>query len=95
MADLKLAKLPDRTPVKLSITITPDLQNALQQYAAIYAQSYGNEEPVVELIRAMLPAFLESDRNFVGSREGMNRGSTHSRLGQEELHPERAQSRNV
>lgn len=29
MADLKLAKLPDRTPVKLSITITPDLQAAL------------------------------------------------------------------
>jgi hypothetical protein len=47
MADLKLAKLLDRTPVKLSTAITPDLQNAVQQYAALYAQSYGNEEPVV------------------------------------------------
>ena len=40
MANLKLAKLPDRTPVKLSITITPDLQNALREYAALYAQAY-------------------------------------------------------
>lgn len=50
MVDLKLGKLPDRTPVKFSITITPDLQAALQAYAA----AYGVEEPVAELIPAML-----------------------------------------
>ncbi|WP_353888498.1 DUF2274 domain-containing protein [uncultured Sphingomonas sp.] len=33
MANLKLGKLPDRTPAKLTITITPDLQTALQAYA--------------------------------------------------------------
>jgi hypothetical protein len=69
MAELKLAKLPDRTPVKLAITITPDLQNALRDYAAIYAQAYGIEEPVVELIPAMLAAFLDSDRNFIKARD--------------------------
>ena len=69
MADLKLAKLPDRTTVKLAITITPDLQNALRDYAAIYAQAYGIEEPVVELIPAMLTAFLDSDRNFIKARD--------------------------
>lgn len=73
MGDLKLAKLPDRTPVKLSITITPALQNALREYAALYAQAYGGEEPVVELIPAMLAAFLESDRNFVRAREAIQR----------------------
>lgn len=31
--ELKLAKLPDRTPVKLAITITPDLHEALHDYA--------------------------------------------------------------
>ena len=67
MTELKLAKLPDRTPVKLAITITPDLQNALRDYAAIYAQAYGTEEPVI--IPAMLVAFLESDRNFVRARD--------------------------
>lgn len=69
MAELKLAKLPDRTPVKLAITVTPDLENALRDYAAIYAQAYGKEEPVVELIPAMLTAFLESDRNFIRARD--------------------------
>lgn len=68
MADLKLAKLPDRTPVKLAITITPGLQAALQDYAALYAQKYGVEEPVTELIPAMLAAFLESDRSFARHR---------------------------
>jgi len=74
MADLKLGKLPDRTPVKLAITITPDLQAALQAYAAIYAYTYGVEEPVADLIPAMLATFLESDRNFARAREEARKG---------------------
>lgn len=69
MTDLKLGKLPDRTPVKLTVTITPDLQAALTDYAALYAQAYGREEPITELIRAMLTAFLDSDRNFARARD--------------------------
>lgn len=69
MADLKLAKLPDRTPVKLSITITPDLADSLAAYAALYREIYGQEEPVTELIPAMLAGFLESDRAFARSRQ--------------------------
>ncbi|MBB3941473.1 hypothetical protein GGR39_003150 [Novosphingobium fluoreni] len=68
MADLKLGKLPDRTPVKLTITITPDLQSSLQAYASVYEAAYGVEEPVIDLIPAMLTAFLESDRAFNQSR---------------------------
>ena len=68
MSELKLSRLPDRTPIKLAITITPDLHEMLQQYAALYAAAYGREEPVIELVPAMLAAFLESDRNFVRSR---------------------------
>ena len=64
MVDLKLGKLPDRTPVKLTITINPELQASLQAYAALYAQSYGRDEPIIELIPAMLRAFLDSDRAF-------------------------------
>ena len=74
MVDLKLGKLPDRTPVKLSTTVTPDLQAALQDYAAVYAETYGAEEPVTELIPAMLAAFLESDRSFVRGRDTRLRG---------------------
>lgn len=74
MADLKLGKLPDRTPVKLAITITPDLQASLQAYAALYAQTYGVEEPVVDLVPAMLAAFLDGDRTFAKAREAALRG---------------------
>jgi hypothetical protein len=68
MPDLKLAKLPDRTPIRLTISITPDLQAALNDYAKVYAETYGREEPVTELIPAMLASFVESDRAFVRSR---------------------------
>lgn len=69
MNALRLAKLPDRTPVKLSISILPDLHQRLQDYASAYAEHYGSEEPVVELIPAMLTAFLDSDRDFVRNRK--------------------------
>lgn len=68
MPDLKLSKLPDRIPIKITISITPDLQAALSDYAKAYAETYGREEPVTELIPAMLMTFVESDRAFVRSR---------------------------
>ena len=70
MPDLKLAKLPDRTPIKMAIMITPDLHQALREYAALYASAYGREEPVADLVPAMLAAFLESDRTFSRSKSG-------------------------
>lgn len=68
MVDLRLSKLPDRTPVKLAITITPDLHGALTDYAAVYNETYGQSEPVTELIPHMLAAFLASDRGFAKAR---------------------------
>lgn len=68
MAELKLPQLADRTPLKLSIAVLPDLHQALVEYAALYAQTYGRDEPIAELIPAMLTTFLEGDRAFVRSR---------------------------
>ncbi len=64
MADIRLPMLPDRTPVKLTIMLPPDLNARLQEYAAVYASTYGSEESIGDLIPAMLKAFLESDRAF-------------------------------
>jgi hypothetical protein len=64
MAGIKLSKLPDRTPVKLTISIQPDLNQALGDYAACYEAAYGAAEPVGELIPHMLSAFLASDKAF-------------------------------
>jgi hypothetical protein len=69
MADLKLRRLPDRTPVKLTMNVLPDLHRALQEYARLYANAYGVEEPVGDLIPAMLERFLESDRAFAAWRK--------------------------
>lgn len=68
MPDLKLGKLPDQTPVKLSIQITPALHQTLVAYAALYAEAYMHEARVEELIPAMLAGFLDSDREFAKSQ---------------------------
>jgi len=68
MPELKLPKLPDRTPVKLTIAVGPDLSRALADYAEMYAAQYGQREVVVDLIPAMIATFLESDRAFSKAR---------------------------
>lgn len=65
MPDLKLARIPDRKPVKLAVEILPDLEQALADYAAAYEAAYGKREKAVDLVPFMLWAFLESDRDFM------------------------------
>jgi hypothetical protein len=69
MADLKLGKLPDRSPTKITITVGAELNRALHDYASLYRQTYGESESVAELLPFMLEAFLESDRAFVKARK--------------------------
>lgn len=64
MAELKLAKLPDRTPVKLTITIGAELNQALREYADLYQATYGVAEQVIDIIPFMLEAFVQSDKSF-------------------------------
>ncbi len=70
MSELKLGKLPDRTPVKITIAVSPDLNQALRDYAAIYRTTYGEAESVADLIPFMLSRFLDSDRGFAKARKG-------------------------
>jgi hypothetical protein len=69
MPSIKLRRLPDRSPVKITIALSPELSRALGDYAEAYEVSYGQAEPVAELIPAMLTAFLESDREFARARK--------------------------
>ena len=75
MAEIKLERLPDRTPVKIMILVTPELNRALGDYAAAYEAAYGQAEAVAKLIPPMLAAFLESDRAFARTRRSMVAGS--------------------
>jgi hypothetical protein len=68
MPELKLAKLPDRKPVKIAITVSPNLNKKLDAYANAYKDTYGVEEKVRDLIPFMLEKFLDGDRQFRGRR---------------------------
>jgi hypothetical protein len=67
---MKLAKLPDRTPVKLTTTLMPHLAARLRDYADFYAETYGNREEVADLIPFMLEAFLDGDPDFRRASRG-------------------------
>ena len=69
MKNLKLAKLPDRTPVKHMVTVSPELNADLHDYAAIYEKTYGQAERVPELIPFILQSFLDGDRGFAKARK--------------------------
>lgn len=76
MAELKLARLPDRTPVKLTLNLSPDLHSALADYSRVYSETYGVEENIADLVPAMIAAFLESDRGFAKARRDPGGGAT-------------------
>ena len=69
---LKLAQLPDRIPVKLTITLQPDVKKALEDYAAMYSRTYGADEPVAELVPFMLESFLKADAGFKKGRKDLD-----------------------
>lgn len=69
---LRLAKLPDRTPVRMSVSVDPDLAAALSDYAEIYGQTYGTTEKPETLIPAMLDNFLGSDAGVKRARRALH-----------------------
>ncbi len=75
---LKLDRLPERTPVKMSIQVSPALHAELQEYAAIYARAYGKDETVANLVPFMLEAFIAGDAAFKKAKRTLNSGSSQS-----------------
>lgn len=69
---LRLAKLPDRTPVRMSVAVEPELASALGDYAEIYSATYGKAEKPETLIPAMLESFLGSDAGFKRARRALH-----------------------
>jgi hypothetical protein len=77
MSDLKLARLPDRTPARLTVTLSPELKTALEDYRVIYNRQYDTDEPLSELVPHMLATFLASGRAFAKAREGLAKANRH------------------
>jgi len=79
---MKLARLPDRTPVRITFLASPSLARSLALYAQYYEEVYRQAESVADLVPYALEALLESDRGFLKfrrAREGdgtANEGSS-------------------
>jgi hypothetical protein len=81
MAELKLAKLPNRKMVKIAITVNPNLNQKLEAYADAYKSAYGDEEKVSDLIPFILEQFLNGDRKFNGRRRIIESDAAHNSRG--------------
>jgi hypothetical protein len=64
MPDIKLARLPDRTPVKLALSVSPELHRLLCGYSDFYREAYGEPATVADLVPPMLESFLAADKAF-------------------------------
>ena len=71
---LRLARLPDRTPVKLTLALDPELHARLHEYAAIYEATYGETARIEDLAPVMLQKFLDGDRHFRRARKSATKG---------------------
>jgi len=69
---LRLGKLPDRVPVRLTVTLTPDAAAALADYARIYCDTYGGDEKPEALVPAMIDHFLANDAGFKRARRALH-----------------------
>lgn len=76
---LRLGQLPDRTPVRMSLSLDPDLASALSDYAQIYRQTYGAKGKPEVLIPAMIESFLASDAGFKRARRVLHSNASNER----------------
>lgn len=69
---LKLSKLPKRTPVKVTIVLNAETNDAMIDYVQIYEETYGSKESIEELIPYIIASFLDNDHRFKKARKSMN-----------------------
>ena len=72
MTKLKLAKVEDDKPVKLTVALPAALHRDLVAYAEIMSRESGKAVEPAKLIAPMLEQFIASDREFANAR-GMPR----------------------
>jgi len=61
---LRLGPVPKAQHIKITITVTPELKDALDRYAELHSQSTGEKNDTARLIPYMLEAFINRDRAF-------------------------------
>jgi hypothetical protein len=66
---LKIGPISARKGARLTIELTPDDAELLDDYSAIHAEIFGAQTPQSELARAMMRQFLKSDAAFQRARK--------------------------
>jgi len=66
---LRIGKLPDLTPVKITVSLDREVHQMLEDYALIYRESYGETVKPAELVPFMLVGFLAMDNGFKRARK--------------------------
>lgn len=79
---LRLGPLPRSENVKLTIALSVDLKEALDRYAAVHSQVYGEYVDTAALIPHMLGAFIARDRGFKAMRSPVALPSVALKTGQ-------------
>lgn len=68
MPDLKLGRLPNRTPVKMTISVMPDFEEALRDYATLHSAQHGVDSTPADIASGMVEQFILNDREFAKAR---------------------------
>lgn len=66
---LRIAKLPDLTPVKMTVSLDREVHEMLEDYAHIYGENYGEAVKPVDLVPSMIAGFLATDNGFKRARK--------------------------
>lgn len=64
MPDLRLGRLPNRTPAKLTLTLWNELDEHLRLYAQLHSAQTGVEVSAADIAPQMLADYIEGDREF-------------------------------
>lgn len=71
---LRIEKLANLKPIKLSVSFDSETYRMLEDYADIYEENYGESIKVSSLIPLMVISFLSIDVGFKKSRKSRNNG---------------------
>ena len=68
---LRIGKLPDLTPVKMTVSLNREVHEMLEDYARIYGESYEQAVKPAELVPSMIAGFLSTDNGFKRARKAL------------------------
>ena len=70
---LRIGKLPNLTPIKLTVSLSREVHEMLEDYARVYRDSYGDAVKPAELVPFIIKGFLAADNGFKRARKALKK----------------------